>query len=103
MLLSPPRSTLFPYTTLFRSRLKAEPAWVIRSVRPDRRNRGVPTSISKRARARDTPDWVTLFELAHLRHRHTVGDLLEPANGIGIHIHDVNAWLACDSVIRRMG
>jgi hypothetical protein len=40
-------------------RLNAVPAWVIRSVRPDRRSSGVPTSASKRARARDTPDWVT--------------------------------------------
>src|SRR5450759_1506479 len=31
----------------------------MRSVRPDRRSSGVPTSASRRARARDTPDWVT--------------------------------------------
>ena len=40
-------------------RLKADPAWVIRSVRPDRRSSGVPTSASSRPRARETPGWLT--------------------------------------------
>jgi len=40
-------------------RLNTEPACVIRSVRPDRRSSGVPTSASRRARARETPDCVT--------------------------------------------
>ena len=39
--------------------LNAAPAWVIRNVRPDRRSSGVPSCASSRARARDTPDWVT--------------------------------------------
>ena len=39
--------------------LKTAPACVIRSVRPERRSSGVPTCASSRARARETPDWVT--------------------------------------------
>ncbi len=30
-------------------------------------------------------------DLAHLGHRHAVGDLLEPAEHIGLHIHDASA------------
>ena len=40
-------------------RLKATPTCVIRSTRPERRRRGVPTSCSRRASARETPGWLT--------------------------------------------
>ncbi|HEX3189553.1 MAG TPA: hypothetical protein VHS30_07175 [Streptosporangiaceae bacterium] len=39
--------------------LNTAPACVIRSVRPERRSSGVPICASSRARARETPDWVT--------------------------------------------
>jgi len=39
--------------------LKTAPACVIRRVRPERRSSGVPICASSRARARETPDWVT--------------------------------------------
>ena len=39
--------------------LNTSPALVSRSVRPDRRSSGVPTSDSSRASARETPDCVT--------------------------------------------
>src|SRR2546430_6885936 len=41
MIRRPPRSTLFPYTTLFRSRIRAPPAVHSSSVRLATRGRGV--------------------------------------------------------------
>src|SRR2546425_8879853 len=56
MIRRPPRSTLFPYTTLFRSRRRADdpgPTWKAapgRRTSPAPRGRRVPRSSSRRAR-----------------------------------------------------
>src|SRR3712207_8437521 len=50
MIRRPPRSTLFPYTTLFRSRRTAPPSWpaVPGPSRPHRRGRAAPGSTRRR-------------------------------------------------------
>ena len=42
-------------------------------------------------------------EIGHLRDRHAVRDLLEPAQCLGLHTHDDSAWISCILVIGRMG
>src|SRR5438874_5298824 len=49
MMRRPPRSTLFPYTTLFRSRRDWPEVWVVRVIWIDRRN---PTWLGRRRRDR---------------------------------------------------
>src|SRR3712207_9364350 len=44
MIRRPPRSTLFPYTTLFRSRLRLHRRWLGRRGHPARQRRGVGTN-----------------------------------------------------------
>src|SRR2546422_8451197 len=45
MIRRPPRSTLFPYTTLFRSRTKPNSALVYNTISAARRERWVPTRV----------------------------------------------------------
>src|SRR2546422_7392815 len=42
MIRRPPRSTLFPYTTLFRSLFSSEHAWTFRAVESASRSRNTP-------------------------------------------------------------
>jgi hypothetical protein len=43
------------------------------------------------------------LQLAHLGDRGPVGDLLKPAQRIGIHRHDGSSWITCLFFIGRMG
>jgi hypothetical protein len=43
-----------------------------------------------------------LLKLADLGHRHPVGDLLKPAQRVGIHIYDNNSCFSVEKLIGRM-
>ena len=42
------------------------------------------------------------LEFADLSHGRAVGDLLEPAEGIGVHFHDLRSWIPSIPVIGRI-
>src|SRR3712207_8014587 len=69
MIRRPPRSTLFPYTTLFRSRLDADPRHELRGdSRPEDRGAGhreVPDARSERR----VPEHLLHVERQHQEHR----------------------------------
>src|SRR2546422_2367771 len=54
MIRRPPRSTLFPYTTLFRSRVRGEPARAREHPRSDHRADGAAQRVRRGSRAMKT-------------------------------------------------
>src|SRR2546422_5230666 len=101
MIRRPPRSTLFPYTTLFRShRMLARPA-AIKLIRP---------SFARDGRGAVSEEAVRRFEreaqvIARLRSPHTVElfDFGMAADGAFYYVMELLDGLDADSLLRRFG
>src|SRR5256885_8102250 len=79
MIRRPPRSTLFPYTTLFRSRLRPSPPFTVISPSANRQRRSARPSIASRKTAA-APAICNSFSPPSTRSEEHTSELQSPCN-----------------------
>src|SRR2546426_8827094 len=101
MIRRPPRSTLFPYTTLFRSHLhrgrcsaaRASPGRASQAGRPDGVARGLAAWCGERARARERDRKSTRLNSSHLVISYAVFCLKKKKHKYIIRTNDISTTL----------
>src|SRR5438132_9338113 len=82
MIRRPPRSTLFPYTTLFRSRLRCDDNWLIKAVRiiyRQRQRNSLPAARDRKSTRLNSSHTVISYAVFCLKKKNTLRrDLRHP-------------------------